>query len=305
MKIRYIEHDSGNELGIVEKTGLKETLLPKYRSDKHNVFINKHFLDKPDKLLWQILNVDLKDREADILIRAEVRTPSSYGENAKKQNKRSTHFIKEYSIVDVDFGHFSTLSDFETEGPSNSKFAGSLMKGELHKKRPCVVLDIDNQWGVAQVIPLTTNSESSTNPNCVKISSSSFENLSFRYREKTSFAMLGMLQTVSSFRIYPPELKSKRYENRAVRLTSSDKEILQNALSKHFSHGSASAIDVLNSRLSNLQREKSRMRTTLNDRKQIIDELKALLVDIGDKAFGFENLEFDKLLLAIKKDLET
>lgn len=310
MQIRYIEHGTNTFLGSVNKGGIKETLLPKFKKGEHKVFINKHFICAPDFVIWEIIDIDKLDGIAHIFLRPEINAPLSYGTFARSQAKSFTSFyIKRHSIVDVDYSHHSVLDDFSGAISSNEKYASASMYGELHKKRPCIVLNADSSWGISQVLPLTTRDSAANDSRCIPISATSFNHLDSRYRAKPSYAMMDMIQSVSSFRIYPPQAKESRFDTHlhSQSIQQQDKVAIEMALSSHFSKTIASRHQILENTISKAAAEKNKIMQSNRERQSTINEMKELIQKMSKEAFCIDDYgdDFDALVDIIKGQLQS
>lgn len=310
MQIRYIEHGTNIFLGSVNKAGIKETLLPKFIKGEHKVFINKHFINAPDFVTWEIIDIEKLGEIVHIFLRPEMNATLSYGTFARSQSKSSTSFyIKRHSIVDVDYSHHSVLDDFSGTSSSNEKYASASMYGELHKKRPCIVLSADSSWGVSQVLPLTTRDSAANDSRCILISATSFNHLAPRYRAKPSYAMMDMIQSVSSFRIHPPEAKESRLNTHlhSQSIQQQDKDAIEMALSCHFSKTIASRYQVLENSISKAAAEKKKIMQSNREHQTTINGMKELIRKMGNEAFCIDSSgdDFNALVDKIKDQLQS
>jgi uncharacterized protein YifN (PemK superfamily) len=307
MKIRYIEQGSDVVLGIVSKFDIKETLIPKL-SDNHSVFISQHFTSRQDQIIWEVrdLKYEYAETSIDITVKAELSQPLSFGSYAKsQQKKRGGAFISQYSIADVDYGHHSLVSDFGIKHIQNYKFTSALLPSELHKKRPCIILNVDNKRDLVQVLPLTTDKGSASDERCLPISELSFQHLKSTGNDNPSHAMLDMIQSVSSYRVYPRKLLDGniRYGDTS-KIQISDRKAIEQGLSGRFSKSISIEKGNLEKRLDQKGRE---IKTLLRRNQALIsqmDEVEILLRKLGSSLFDSEEENFNELLAHIKLSAE-
>ncbi len=287
MKVVFKEFGSNDELGCKEYSNIASTLIPAFEVGSHEVFIKKRFSLKPDTLSWNIKAIS-KDADVVEISLSASEHPISVKAYSKTQNKSPEFYLQPYTIIEVDFGFhtdaFSSCGDLI----KNEEITSALLPGEIHKKRPCVVLKA-NKFRV-QVIPLTASKRELNNPKNIAIESASFNNMLARYIEKQSYALLDMVQTVSVNRVFPPKNSDGKYRHTysKFKLSSSDKLKLKTALAQQYSTDIVLENTNLKKRLADLGAEKAKILTTNNTYKEKcteadskIDYLNSLLLIIG------------------------
>lgn len=258
--VNFIDFDSGDSLGSVKRSNILETLIPAFKTNTHNVFMNKRFSVRPDATKWKIEYIFHNDDITNIFIKAIDGQPLSFAQYSETQSKSDSFYLRPFQIVDVDFGFHSNVNNIHGEIGKNKIYSSTILPGELHKKRPCIILSTDGS--VAQVIPLTTSKRTSSDPKRVAISHESFKNLFFRYREKDSFALIHMIQTVSANRIFPPKEKNGSYSRRyaAHKLEINDQKAIEEKLGEFFSKQALIDRTILTRQLESEKLQKAKLR---------------------------------------------
>ena len=127
-------------LGRISKHHLQEAVIPAY-SDDYKVFLNRRFETRPDIYYWEVVSQNINDGTVSIYLLPDLDKLPSYGEKAIQFNKhkRTTHFLKQYNIVEVDFGHHVALLEGGSNQKKNTNYLSNLLQYELHKRRPCAL----------------------------------------------------------------------------------------------------------------------------------------------------------------------
>lgn len=280
---------NGNTLGDVSHTGFLDVLIPAYRDSGYSFYLKHSFSSASGVKEWRIADMVFASNRVTITLE-----PSDSHTSLKaftlKQNKKISDFIKPYQIAEVDFGHFYDSFDNAGNISSNLENCGTLLPGELHKRRPCIVYVVEKDS--VQVIPLSASEQEMLvdSEHVVPISPDSFKNMASRYAEKPSFALIGMVQTVSAFRVFPPRNTVNRHEHKYVNyeITASDREALRLALARRYSKGLAADYSALNQRFEKLAVEKSaileannRIKADLKTSSLKSEQLEDFIIKIG------------------------
>jgi uncharacterized protein YifN (PemK superfamily) len=293
MKIIF-KYNDGTLLGEVTHSNFSEIALPAFKQDSHDVFVKHNFTKYKGVLNWQVKNVII-DNDAVYISLDESDFSASVAEFSASQNKDAGYYLKPYQIVDVEFGFYSELFDGHNAPQTNNRVGNGLIKGEMHKRRPCIVLR--EHRGCVQVIPLSTKIKLAHDPLNIEISPESFSSLAARYREKPSFALLNMIQTVSTHRVFPPRNTRSKYEHKyhQYKITQSDRDLIKTALAEQYNQDITSRIAVLKTELEKNKQEKTKLLTTKNkilDEKRIlsdeVDKLQAFILKFGREMMGNE-----------------
>lgn len=275
IEIEYIEVDTAEQLALVKKDGIAQTLIPQFDSSKHKVFINNHFDKYPDQLVWQIVDISYINNRVTIRLSAEVDSPLSFGAyGAKSGNYQPSKLLRKGEIVDVYFGYRSDL--FSIQGThKNSLFSNAILDGELHKKRPSIVLSVSNKWKTAQVIPLSTKS-SPADKYCIELPESTFDQAARHYREKTSYALLDMVQTVSWHRIYPVRGKDSKFirHNRSILIEPATRKLIETNMAKKLMPSLTAELNAASIQIQNITKERNALRST---RQELMTQCNTLI----------------------------
>jgi uncharacterized protein YifN (PemK superfamily) len=211
MEVIFKDAD-GSMLGHAKYNDLAETLIPAFYPDKHDMFLKYVFESKSTIKHWKITDLLVNGSVATIHLE-KAESCQSLVDFATGQNKNLNpeSYLTPYHIVEVDFGFYTDMLKSNGQRLENKENTDSLLRGEMHKRRPCVVLGASS--GCVQIIPLSTKKNLEHNPKCIALSPESFSRLAPRYTAKKSYALLERVQTVSINRIFPPKAKNNKYEH--------------------------------------------------------------------------------------------
>jgi uncharacterized protein YifN (PemK superfamily) len=305
MKISFIDHQNGGTLGEIAHSGFTEILIPAYHEDKHDIFITCKFNGRDTVSRWKIINLVTAANTTTIRVDECKRSLISLKVFSESQNTAFQNYLAPYRIVEVDFGFYSDCFSIGGSRNKNHTYSSSLFPGEMHKRRPCIVLS-SGVTGV-QVVPMTTLTLSATNPKCILVSKRSFENMSAHYSNCDSYAITDMVQTVSPGRVYPP--MDKRGKHPAVyaqyELASEDRTKLVSALAKLHSPDMVTSNENLERRLQSKSTEVVALRKGMNsyreegrELKNELSLLKARFLRLG----GYTELSTDYISLCAEVD---
>ncbi len=283
LKIQFIDSSTGEALGEVERFSISEMIIP-HKGD-HQVFMNKHFINQASGY-WEIAEIQTAQNSVQISLIESRSGALSHGAYVRSKNKKNyTAYLEQWDVVDVDFGHRSNLFD-GSDLKENESFFSSHLPGELHKRRPCIVLNVDRS--IAQVIPLTTKETASDKDECIAIDEASFKNLAPRYRNQQSYGMTHMLLSVSAFRMFQPnDVNNKPLPyNRAQKVTSADRDKLRIALSSRFNPAAIKEETKLQKRVEDLSKERGILLKKLQTKKIEMEQLKDLLTIVCKDLYG-------------------
>lgn len=288
LTVSFFIFENGQHLGSVQRDNILEVLIPKY-TDAHNVFMSKRFHSHPNVVQWKVEYVFQYQSEINVFLKPVKNQPLSFAMYAKTQSKKVSFYLRPFLVVDVDFGFHSMVYNVSGENGDNNNYSSTLLPGELYKRRPCIILRADGM--AAQVIPLTTQRKSKSDPKCIPISKESFDKLFFRYREKDSSALIHMVQTVSASRIFPPKLLNGSYSRSYLdqKITSDDQAKIELALAELHSKKAITDREILSRQLDNEKAQKFKV-LTLNEKlkeevltkNQQVDDLTRKLLRIGE-----------------------
>ncbi|RUO51266.1 hypothetical protein CWI69_12120 [Pseudidiomarina halophila] len=303
LEVKFINEENGVQLGCRTYSGITHTIIPAFSASDHDIYFTNTFAKEPLYKSWLIKSIDITEGGVEIYISGND-IPDSVYTHATKQRKNFKSLIRKHNIVEVDFGHQSSIFSLSSGEEKNTLRTDSLMPGEMHKKRPCIVMG--TRADSVTVIPLTTRDYN--NPKHISISSDSFHNLHSRYSEKTSFAALDMVQTVSAHRVFPPrEASTGRYRHHyfKYKLTKTDGEAIDTALADIYNDDVTKQLKIAQTALTGVRKEKSLI---LDKYNAVTNELKTIescneelreVVDHLAKAFDIEG-ELQQVLEQLK-----
>ncbi len=297
---KWREGDSATDiLGEVEHTNVHEMLIPFYENGHAVSYIARKFSDYQHITIWEVVNVVLNGGTVEVsLIGTE--SPLSLAAQAEKMNQRIHRLVSNFCLVEVDFGYKANLGGAGGIVGENTWDVSTHLPYEMYKKRPCVVLAIDGKR--IQVVPLTSSERVTSDNSHVEVSASSFNGLHSRYKNKPSYILTKMIQTVSAFRVYPPKLDSGKFATncQSYKLCSDDKNSLLKKLASIYSYALVQEHEKLEIRFARLSTERNKLlaskaesdHNALTKKKQVAD-LEEKIIDIGkqfDVSGGVENI---------------
>ena len=166
MEVKFFNEGDGVLLGCRTYDGITHTIIPAFNETEHDIYFTKTFQKETSFKSWLIKSIEVNDSGVDIYLKGNI-VPDSVDVYAKKQHKKFNTIIRKHNIIEVDFGHETTLFSLGTGAQKNTVITDALMPGEMHKKRPCIVMG--TKGTSVTVIPLTTKNYN--NPKHVLISS--------------------------------------------------------------------------------------------------------------------------------------
>jgi len=292
MEVVFQEQDAG-VLGVIKHDQINETFIPSFKPNSHDMFYKCTFSSRPSILNWKVEEL-IVDGDKAIISLSEAESTLSLGEFARSQNKDIEKFIKKYVVVEVEFGFYFDVLTHNGAKKINRPY-GYLLPGEMHKRRPCIVLSESD--GIVQVLPLSTHPGNESKVDSVKISNSVFSKLSLRYSEKTSYALLNMVQSVSALRVYPLANSHSSYEHKYFphKLSVSDRTLINNKLTAKYNKDALFELEQLEIKTKKLTQEKNKIfqsRLAISDKKKELEDklskLEGFILKVGVD-LGIEN----------------
>ncbi|WP_305841101.1 type II toxin-antitoxin system PemK/MazF family toxin [Photobacterium leiognathi] len=250
--------------------------------------MSKKFHSYPDVVQWKVEYVFQYQSVINIFLKPVTDQPLSIAMYARTQSKKESFYLRPFYVVDVDFGFHSMVYDVGGEKGDNHNYSSTLLPGELYKRRPCIILRAEGK--AAQVIPLTTQRKSESDPKSIAISEESFDKLFFRYREKKSSALIHMIQTVSSSRIFPPKSINGSYSRSYIeqKITKEDQDKIELALAELHSKKAITEREILSRQVDDERKQKfkvlavnEKLKEDILIKNQQVDDLTGKLLKIG------------------------
>lgn len=243
LSISYFLHTDDEDteaqlLGVERFEGIKEKLIPGFEEEGHKVSISK-FFEGFDDHRWLVKNLDhVSDTETSIYLDAWRNSRrEEFLNQTKKSNRTVISKLQFGTLVEVEFGFIPSVKKLNGDVRTNKRYPDTIHKGEMHKRRLCVVVNADS--GRVQVVPVTSQSPSSTGDLTIcQISEESLGVLTgYNAPAISSYAICRMIKTVALSRVLPPLSKqgATRSAFRDIRyskkLKSADKKAFRRALS--------------------------------------------------------------------------
>jgi len=202
-----------NQLGQTSYDGILELLLP-HKSRYDHLYLTIQFLGNPTKR-WRVESVFITSSSAT--------TPAVCNINLKKRNGPVETYLNTTlsgggkigsllqfgTMVEVDYGFIPAIAKHDSDSLLSNTSTDALLSGELHKRRLALVVRASKE--TVQVVPVTSDAPDAGDKTCFEIDPDSLKNLS-RYSTsgKRSWALCGMVDSVSPSRILPPETFSPK-----------------------------------------------------------------------------------------------
>lgn len=267
MCINFILQSDSSNIGHEVHTNIEEILIPSYSGSSHDLYLVKAFKEYTHTKHWKISSLSHQDSVVNITI-TPANSALSLFDLAKKNYKRAATYLRPFNIVEVDFSFHSDCLMSNGTTSQNKQNTSALLPGEIHKKRPCIVLS--HHQNTVQVIPLSTSIKNAKKPKSIEISNNSFDNLGARYSNKTSYALIDMVQTVSIHRVSPPIEADGKYHYRyhQYKLTTEDKRNLVRVISKTYSPKDCEALASVNFLLTQAKTELRVLRDLRNKKNK-------------------------------------
>jgi uncharacterized protein YifN (PemK superfamily) len=256
LEVKFINEENGVQLGCRTYDGITHTIIPAFNKTEHDIYFTKTFLKETHFKSWLIKSIKVTENGVEIYISGNL-IPDSVDTYAQKQYRKFNSIIRKHNIIEVDFGHETTLFSLGSGEQKNTVITDALMPGEMHKKRPCIVMG--TKGTSVTVIPLTTKDYN--NPKHVFISPNSFQNLHERYSARRSFAALDMVQTVSAHRVFPPRDNTGKYRHQysKYKLSAEDGTNVDKTLADIYNDEVTKKLKITQQSLANVTKEKSRI----------------------------------------------
>lgn len=291
------QEEGGHVLGRIQYENIEEVALPAFYKDgkpgknggepkkPHSMFLKNIFSSKPEVNTWKVL--DLEDGIPGII--KYILQPSANSESlyqyAESQNKQKnpSGLLVDFCVVEVDFGYYHDIFSGQGDRYDNHIHVNRVLPGELHKRRPCIVLSSTKD--MVKVIPLTSKNGTREGKSIVAISSESFKNLYFKYGEVDSFALLEMIETVSVHRIFPPKDAKGEYSQnkfRRYKITVEDRDKLKQALAATHSASLVHDFTVLNTTHESLKKEKEALFRSVKSLQKSLEDQKVIIKSLTE-----------------------
>lgn len=228
-------------LGVEESHGITEVLFPDINYFGHTITITKMFSGYAGHR-WKVVSVS-HPSVTDIFVDLELRGINNdeiYLSQTYNQRNSVISNLHKGTLVEVDYGYIYSIKKQSGDTRSCKRYPDQKQSGEMHKRRLAIVIKASPS-GI-QIVPITSKIPSNAGDKSIfEVSSQSTQQL-IHYNDTTkrSFALCGMIETVSLNRIFAPLAfpvvqKSRKGPERSTgypnKLTKADKKCLDDALS--------------------------------------------------------------------------
>jgi len=283
---------SDQELGRETFDNINQVITPFFTlpigdPKRHPLFITKFFKNRSDNR-WEIKDTGIESKENGELSIYIWLSPVDVSEDIylsqtlkRKGLKSASSILHKGKIVIVEFGHINKCIKESSEIRTNKRYPDNIQNGEMHKRRPAIVVKVDMR-GV-KVIPLTSKKPSNLSDNNLvfELSDESKENIG-DFTKKESYALCDMIQTVCISRILPPlfRIKSRnkflRNEEYRAQLSRKDKRLLDTGLLASISKSN------LYVEMERIKKENEELTNKLIDLEKNFDSLKEMYMYTSD-----------------------
>ena len=195
-------------LGIEKKIGFQENLIPGHSEDSHKITISNIFEGHSAHrwLIKQIIHDS--NNETSIFIEPRVNN-EEFLSQTKKSNKHVISRLQLGTLIEVEFGYIPVIKKINGDIRSNKRYPDTIHKGEIHKRRLCVVVKANGNR--VQVVPVTSQNSSVRDLSTFELSFNSLKDLvGYNAHNITSYGLCNMIKTVSISRILPPLARNNR-----------------------------------------------------------------------------------------------
>lgn len=201
------------QLGQACYDGIEELLLP-HKARYGHLYLAAQFQGNATRR-WRVDSVSVIPNSAatptacDIVLKANNGPGETYLSTTLSQGSRISSLLQFGTMVEVDYGFIPAIAKHNNGSLFDSANTDALLSGEMHKRRLALVVKASK--GTVQVVPVTSNAPDLGDKACFEIAPGSLKNLA-RYSTSglRSWALCGMVDSVSPCRVLPPETISPK-----------------------------------------------------------------------------------------------
>lgn len=202
-----------NQLGQASYDGIVELLLPD-KSRYDHLYLTIQFLGNRTQR-WRVESVSIAPSSentpavCDVKLKKHNGPAETYLNALLSGGEKIGSLLQFGTMVEVDYGFIPAMAKYDSGLLISNTSTDALLSGELHKRRLALVVRASKE--TVQVVPVTSDAPDVGDKTCFEIDPASLKNLS-RYSTsgKRSWALCGMVDSVSPSRILPPETFSPR-----------------------------------------------------------------------------------------------
>lgn len=191
-------------LGSEISRNIGQILCPS-NTQSHTVTITKFFANEIVHR-WVVQRIEHQSNEITNVFltpRAETRR-EVFLNKTRIDHPRTSQKIQRGTLVEVDFGFVQQIKKDSGDIRSNKRYPDMLHHGEMHKRRLAIVVGAKNN--MLRVVPITSlENQNTADKTIFEVSTDSLEELiGYNSTEKISYAICGLMQTISMTRVLPP-----------------------------------------------------------------------------------------------------
>ncbi len=237
----------GNEvlasLGTETLDGVSEALLPGFNQN-YKVFCIKKFCGNAN-YRWFVVRVDAAALPIAGHAKFEVVLESLFDpspveylhQTIRKTGLTVQRTIRQGTLVEIDYGFVQSIGKEDGQIRSNKRYSDTIQLGEMHKRRLAIVVRVGGT--TIQVVPISSSTPNPNDKTQFEISAATLSRLQFYGNSgKSSWAVCGMIETVSIRRVLPPisyytirgHRRAGRDTNYHVAISHQESQFLRDAL---------------------------------------------------------------------------
>ncbi len=221
LKITYFDSTNGQAvLGYEETSSISELPYPAADRSHHFLTITKVF-DGQNCHRWKVCRVaHINNSELEITLepRYGSRNEVFLQKTIKDHGVRSLLPLRKGALVEVDFGFIYSVKKASGHIGTCKRYVDQPSKGEMHKRRLAIVVKATRER--IQVVPITSQTPIQADVHTsFQLEGATLSDLvSYNDTAKRSFAIAGMIQSVSPTRVLPPmTINNRGYRKRDTR----------------------------------------------------------------------------------------
>lgn len=196
------------QLGQASYDGIVELLLPD-KSRYEHLYLTIKFLGHQTQR-WRVESVFITPSSTnnplvcDIKLKKHNGPVETYLNTTLLGGEKIGSLLQFGTMVEVDYGFIPAIAKHDSSSLASNTSTDALLSGELHKRRLALVVRASKE--IVQVVPVTSDAPDAGDKTCFEIAPDSLKNLSrYSTSAKRSWALCGMIDSVSPSRILPPE----------------------------------------------------------------------------------------------------
>lgn len=213
LKITYLDSTNNRAvLGFEEAFSISELPYPAAERCQHVMTITKIF-DGQDCHRWKVCSVH-HPNPTDIEILLEPRKGAKYEvflyKTIKNQRFNIQSSLRKGTLIEVDFGFIYSVKKASGLFGTCKRYVDQPSKGEMHKRRLAIVVKASRER--VQVVPITSQTplQADSHTSFALDNATLAPLINYNNPIKNSYAIAGMIQSVSPTRVLPPRTLDRR-----------------------------------------------------------------------------------------------